>query len=220
MHLWGYYPNRWPRRYWFLALFFLAAITTHSIYRASGETVVATSPEPPSTEEVAVPEPSPAAVSVAQLSLNALRARQSRTLAQAVARYSLRAGRPPPPNYDQWFQYAQQNECLIDDYEQIQRDFEPFYQLAMDDPAYFQRMIDRGRKQVPIILAADNSILIRFVQMLRESMGLKVKQQEAIGLTTVSIQNGKTLMPSYRGTVFSNIELPSTLRRVLIFKGV
>ncbi|KAF7306227.1 CAP10 domain-containing protein [Mycena indigotica] len=71
-----------------------------------------------------------------------LRDRQSRTLAQATARYTLKTGRQPPRNYDRWFQFAQEHKCLIDDYDQIHRDFKPFYQLAEDDPAFFQRMID------------------------------------------------------------------------------
>jgi hypothetical protein len=37
---------------------------------------------------------------------------------------------------------------LIDDYDQIQRDFEPFYQLAEENPAHFADMIDRGRAMV------------------------------------------------------------------------
>jgi hypothetical protein len=74
--------------------------------------------------------------------------RQSTTLDEAVARYSLKAARPPPPNFDRWFVFAQENKCLIDDYDQIQRNFEPFYQLAIDHPAYFQTMIEKGQAMV------------------------------------------------------------------------
>jgi hypothetical protein len=90
-------------------------------------------------------------VAAARLSLEALFARQSQTLAQAAARYSLKTNRPPPPGFDAWFQFAKKHECLIDDYDQIQRDFEPFYQLAMDNPAHFKDMIDRGRALVCVI---------------------------------------------------------------------
>jgi hypothetical protein len=69
-------------------------------------------------------------------------------LAQAAARYSLKNDRPPPPNFDKWFKFAQDKKCLIDDYDQIQRDFEPFYQLAEENPAHFADMIDRGRAMV------------------------------------------------------------------------
>ncbi|KAJ6532869.1 glycosyl transferase family 90-domain-containing protein [Mycena vulgaris] len=82
--------------------------------------------------------------------VDALHARQSTSLAQAGARYSLRTRRPPPPHYDLWYQFAQDRKCLIDDYDQIHRDFKPFYQLADADPAYFQRMIDRASRKVRI----------------------------------------------------------------------
>ncbi|KAJ7751902.1 glycosyl transferase family 90-domain-containing protein [Mycena maculata] len=84
---------------------------------------------------------------LARLAVDALYARQSTTLAQASARYSLRTKRPPPPNYDLWFRFARDRKCLIDEYDQIQRDFKPFYQLAETHPAYFQEMIDLAARQ-------------------------------------------------------------------------
>jgi hypothetical protein len=42
-------------------------------------------------------------VAAARLSLDALFARQSQTLAQAAARYSLKTDRAPPANFDKWF---------------------------------------------------------------------------------------------------------------------
>ncbi|KAF7354593.1 CAP10 domain-containing protein [Mycena sanguinolenta] len=70
--------------------------------------------------------------------------RQSASLEQAIARYVLRNGRLPPRTYDQWYSFAKSRECLIDDYDQIQRDFEPFYQMAQKDPNFFKKMLDRG----------------------------------------------------------------------------
>jgi hypothetical protein len=67
--------------------------------------------EPPSTGET-IPDSVPLdpdsvkAVALAQLSLDDVLERQSTTLAQAVARYSLKTGRPPPQNYDKWFAFA------------------------------------------------------------------------------------------------------------------
>ncbi|KAJ6607193.1 glycosyl transferase family 90-domain-containing protein [Mycena sp. CBHHK59/15] len=81
-------------------------------------------------------------VVAAQQAVDALYARQSPTLEHAIARYSLKTGRSPPRNYDKWFKFAQKKSCLIDDYDQIHRDFKPFYQLAEDDPLFFQRMVD------------------------------------------------------------------------------
>ncbi|KAJ7762319.1 glycosyl transferase family 90-domain-containing protein [Mycena maculata] len=82
------------------------------------------------------------------VSIDALYARQSSSLEQAVARYSLRNNRPPPPMYNEWYTFAQNHSCLIDEYDQVSRDFEPFYQLAQDDPAYFKKMVDLGSVKV------------------------------------------------------------------------
>ncbi|KAJ7459744.1 hypothetical protein FB451DRAFT_558133 [Mycena latifolia] len=196
----GYSPTRWPWRYWLIVVLILVAggLLSRPLFPAPPVYT-----RPPPTEDALDSDLSSSPsipVALAQLSLNALLARQSRTLDQAVARYSLKAGRPPPPNFDRWFEFAREHECLIDDYDQIQRDFEPFYQLARDNPGHFQRMIDRGREQ-----------------MLREAMGLPVKKQEAIGLTTISITDGKFMMAPYRGTVFSNLDLPRTLRKFAHF---
>ncbi|KAJ6535750.1 glycosyl transferase family 90-domain-containing protein, partial [Mycena capillaripes] len=76
--------------------------------------------------------------------VDALYARQSSTLEQAISRYSLRNNRPPPPMYEQWYGFAREHSCLIDEYDQISRDFEPFYQLAKDDPAHFKTMIKKA----------------------------------------------------------------------------
>lgn len=92
------------------------------------------------------------ALVLAQSSLDAVLQRQSTTLVQAAARYSLRTGRPPPPNFDRWFEFAREKQCLIDEYDQIQRDFEPFYELAVHQPDYFQAMIEKGQAQVPELL--------------------------------------------------------------------
>ncbi|KAJ6452497.1 glycosyl transferase family 90-domain-containing protein [Mycena sanguinolenta] len=116
----------------------------------SPSTIEAPSPSPPpppptaSPDELDLEDPAIAA----RLSVDALFARQSKTLAQAAARYTLRTKRSPPPNYALWFQFAKENNCLIDDYEQIHRDFKPFYQLAEKHPKYFQEMIKLAEKQV------------------------------------------------------------------------
>ncbi|KAJ7062767.1 glycosyl transferase family 90-domain-containing protein [Mycena amicta] len=56
--------------------------------------------------------------------------RQSETLEQATARYRLKNDRSPPNGYDAWFRFARERRCLVDDYDQVYRDFAPFYQLA------------------------------------------------------------------------------------------
>ncbi|KAJ7742587.1 glycosyl transferase family 90-domain-containing protein [Mycena metata] len=86
-------------------------------------------------------------VGIADRSIYNLYARQSQTLEQAIARYTLRNGnRPPPMQFNKWYNFARESNCLIDDYDQITRDFTPFYQLAAEDPAHFQNMIDKGRE--------------------------------------------------------------------------
>ncbi|KAF7369304.1 CAP10 domain-containing protein [Mycena venus] len=44
--------------------------------------------------------------------------------------------------------FAQEHQCLIDEYHQISKDFAPFYQLAQDDPRYFKKMVDMGTAKV------------------------------------------------------------------------
>nr|GAT52541.1 predicted protein [Mycena chlorophos] len=73
-----------------------------------------------------------------------LLAKQSTTLSQAEARYELRNNRSPPPGFDVWFDFARQHSCLVDEYDQIARDFAPFYQLAEEDPRFFKKMVDLG----------------------------------------------------------------------------
>ncbi|KAJ7645475.1 hypothetical protein DFH06DRAFT_1136330 [Mycena polygramma] len=124
-------------------------------------------------------------VAAARLSIDALFARQSKTLAQASARYSLKTDRPPPPNFDKWFNFTREKKCLIDDYEQVYRDFEPFYQLAAENPNHFRDMIDRGR-----------------AMMLQDSKGM----------TTINIKDHKVHMPDYRGTSFYD-DWPRTINR-------
>jgi hypothetical protein len=93
-------------------------------------------------------------VVAARLSVDALFARQSSTIKQAMARYSLKTGQPPPPNYDKWFKFAREKSCLLDDYDQIHRDFKPFYELAQDVPHFFQRRLDIAFDMVRVPLPA------------------------------------------------------------------
>ncbi|KAJ7366757.1 glycosyl transferase family 90-domain-containing protein [Mycena albidolilacea] len=199
----GHNPIRWSWRssIWLLAAFAVGRASHFlPLFPPSIQ-----DPGPPATEHVP-PSPeriildpystSAKALALAQSSLDAVLDRQSTTLDEAVARYSLKAARPPPPNFDQWFLFAQKNKCLIDDYDQIQRDFEPFYQLAIDHPAYFQTMIEKGQAMI-----------------LEETAGLNRKQQEAVGMTAIRIKDGELQMPPYSGTAFAK-DLPYHLRKI------
>ncbi|KAJ7800177.1 hypothetical protein B0H14DRAFT_3156132 [Mycena olivaceomarginata] len=83
---------------------------------------------------------------LARIHVDELFARQSKTLKQATAWYILKNNRPPPPGYDKFFDFAQQNGCLIDEYDKVHRDFEPFYQIAEHHPTFFLEMLDQAMK--------------------------------------------------------------------------
>ncbi|KAK1234227.1 hypothetical protein PQX77_002578 [Marasmius sp. AFHP31] len=56
--------------------------------------------------------------------------RQSKTLKDAVAEYKRRYNRLPPKGFDDWWQFAQDNKVImVDEYDGLMRDLEPFYQL-------------------------------------------------------------------------------------------
>ncbi|KAJ7286916.1 glycosyl transferase family 90-domain-containing protein [Mycena rebaudengoi] len=95
----------------------------------------------------------PAHATLARIHVDHLLAQQSKTLKQATARYTLKNNRPPPPGYDKFFEFAQQNGCLIDEYDQVHRDFAPFYEIAKYHPTFFREMVDKAME------IADNSTL-------------------------------------------------------------
>ena len=61
---------------------------------------------------------------------DAVKARQSRTLKDAVAEYRRRYNMPPPPNFDKWFEFAKSNDVqLIDEFDTIYQLITPFWGL-------------------------------------------------------------------------------------------
>ncbi|KAJ7508469.1 glycosyl transferase family 90-domain-containing protein [Mycena galericulata] len=122
-------------------------------------------------------------------SIDALFYRQSSSVEQAMARYSLRNNRPPPPNYEQWYMYARDHSCLIDEYDQIYRDFEPFYQLAKEDPTYFRKMVDKASTKI---------------------------RQDGLGMNTGSFHNGRFSLSDNQGTLYTG-EWPNTFKRFAHF---
>ena len=57
-------------------------------------------------------------------------ARQSKTLVEAASEYRRRYTRNPPIGFDKWWLYAQANKIvLVDEYDQIHKDMEPFWAL-------------------------------------------------------------------------------------------
>ncbi|PGH17340.1 hypothetical protein AJ79_01224 [Helicocarpus griseus UAMH5409] len=81
---------------------------------------------------------------------NDMRARQSKTLKEAVEEYRRRYKMPPPPNFDVWFRFAQKRGVqVIDDYDTIYHALLPFWGL---DPKLVR---DRAREAIGF----DNAVI-------------------------------------------------------------
>ncbi|KAK1765753.1 hypothetical protein QBC33DRAFT_543846 [Phialemonium atrogriseum] len=66
----------------------------------------------------------------AERDLEAVKAKQSKTLGEAVAEYRRRYNIPPPPNFDKWFAFAKaKNVQLIDEFDTISDLITPFWGL-------------------------------------------------------------------------------------------
>ena len=58
---------------------------------------------------------------------------RSQSLSQATEEYQRRYLRNPPPNFDKWYEYATaRNSVVIDGFDSIHRDLEPFWLVAPD----------------------------------------------------------------------------------------
>ncbi|KAI1818706.1 hypothetical protein GGS20DRAFT_526575 [Poronia punctata] len=69
-------------------------------------------------------------IAEAEKELDATKSRQSKNLRQAVAEYRRRYGIPPPPNFDKWFEFAQNNSVqLVDEFDTIYESLTPFWGL-------------------------------------------------------------------------------------------
>lgn len=78
--------------------------------------------------------PIPKLMSTAQANFKAQLKRQSTTLPQAVKEYRRRYGRDPPKGFDAWWEFAKQNGVrIVDDYDQLVKDLEPFWTLPGEE---------------------------------------------------------------------------------------
>lgn len=87
---------------------------------------LASNPPPP-------PQPHPIhyLIHSAETAWNDKVARQSKTLAEAVAEYRRRYGQSPPRGFDAWYAFATKNNVsLIDEYDSIHRQILPFAALS------------------------------------------------------------------------------------------
>ncbi|KAJ7756060.1 glycosyl transferase family 90-domain-containing protein [Mycena maculata] len=149
-------PKSWARRHQCLIGALVALVLIGVAFAQRGierkEAASSATPEEAPSPAPEIPDQTPSPleqnlnfdnpVIAARVHVDELFARQSQTIEHASARYSLKTGRPPPRGYERWFEFAREKSCLIDEYDQVHRDFAPFYQLAEDDPLFFQRMID------------------------------------------------------------------------------
>ncbi|GAA6025765.1 hypothetical protein JCM10207_000786 [Rhodosporidiobolus poonsookiae] len=63
--------------------------------------------------------------------------RQSKTLREAVKEYRRRYNKNPPRGFEKWWAYAKANRVvLVDEYDQIHKDLEPFWALEPSDLAH------------------------------------------------------------------------------------
>lgn len=106
-----------------------------------------------------------------------VKARQSKTLAEAVTEYRRRYGIPPPPNFDKWYSFATANGVqLIDEYDTIHQSLTPFWGLK---PATIRA---RAREA----LGYDNNllgILIRHGNITKIDGGREWMQKALKGMT-------------------------------------
>ncbi|GAA5838080.1 hypothetical protein JCM9279_004120 [Rhodotorula babjevae] len=87
----------------------------------------AASPASSSSSIEAQPHPIHYLIREAEASWQDKVARQSRTLAEAVAEYKRRYRQPPPRGFDAWFAFAQENGVqLLDEYDSIHSRLRPF----------------------------------------------------------------------------------------------
>ncbi|KAK4138286.1 glycosyltransferase family 90 protein [Trichocladium antarcticum] len=106
---------------------------------------------------VSRPEPDPGGshpvlhlINHAEREFEAVRARQSRTLRDAVAEYRRRYGLPPPPHFDKWWALARRrNVQLVDEFDTIHELITPFWGLK---PA-------TTRARAREVLGYDNALL-------------------------------------------------------------
>ncbi|KAJ1335332.1 beta-1,2-xylosyltransferase [Microdochium nivale] len=74
--------------------------------------------------------PIPHLLHEAENDFKSLESRQSKTLAAAATEYRRRYGMPPPPHFDKWFKFAQENKVqLVDEFDMVHEAVTPFWGL-------------------------------------------------------------------------------------------
>ncbi|KAI9727448.1 MAG: capsule-associated protein CAP1 [Cirrosporium novae-zelandiae] len=105
-----------------------------------------------------------------------IKARQSKTLEEAVKEYRRRYKISPPPNFDKWYEYAKKrNVQLIDEYDTIYDSLLPFWALKPDT------IRERARES----LGFDNALialLIRGGEVTTIQGGQEWQQKATVGM--------------------------------------
>ncbi|GAA5996568.1 uncharacterized protein JCM10292_003058 [Rhodotorula paludigena] len=84
--------------------------------------------------------------------------RQSKTLKEAVQEYRRRYRRNPPRGFDKWWAYARANRViLVDEYDQIHHDLQPFWALDPGDLAHRVAVMEE-REETFTIKIADGKV--------------------------------------------------------------
>lgn len=120
----------------------------------------------------------------AEADFEKLLARQSKTLAEAVAEYRRRYQLPPPPNFDRWYEFAKRKGVqLIDEYDTIYHSLLPFWAL---EPATIRARVREALGH------ADNALiglLIRDGQAVKIQGGSEWQQQATLGMINQTVQH-------------------------------
>ncbi|KAF9220836.1 hypothetical protein BS17DRAFT_713280 [Gyrodon lividus] len=87
-------------------------------------------------------------------------ARASKTLDEAVAEYKRRYRRPPPRDFDKWWDYVvKHNVQLPDEYDEIYHDLEPFWGIDPHDLAITQEELEQRKEIVTVQKTPSSSSL-------------------------------------------------------------
>ena len=163
----------------FLGLFVFIGVTLYLLRsQSSSKPIDAASPDlttplPPSTD---ASHPIYQLIAKAEQEFEAVRSRQSDTLAKAVEEYRRRYKLPPPPHFDKWYEFAKARDVqLIDEYDTIHHSLLPFWGL--------QPAVIRGRAREA--LGFDNALLgviIRDGQVISAAGGSEWQQKSTVGM--------------------------------------
>ncbi|KAI4125765.1 MAG: hypothetical protein LQ347_005240 [Umbilicaria vellea] len=121
-------------------------------------------------------------ITEAERDWKSLKARQSSSLAGAVAEYRRRYGIPPPPKFDKWYEFARNKGVqLVDEYDTIFHSLLPFWAL---EPWTIR---ERAREA----LGFDNALLgllIRDGQAVKVEGGDEWQQKATVGMMKDFVQ--------------------------------